>query len=160
MQWNPASLQASSGGYQDDVNVAGLVHGKDEWGHRVYRFVVPAAKASSHGFAGRTHLVAQLWDGEWRARTLSVKEMKCIFGSSRVSFAVDGDEALALQDLGNAGPLRMVLPFADGLVRFFRTPSSFVPSSIRQIVSEESELSFRGAMDLTHQDFEQRVKKG
>jgi hypothetical protein len=59
--WNDRALNAETGKYGDAANVAGYVHGKDVWGHRVYRFALPATKASSFGFSGRTHLVAQRW---------------------------------------------------------------------------------------------------
>lgn len=160
MTWSTASLDAQAGAYGDEVNIAGLVKGEDKWGHRVYRFVLPATKASSHGFAGRTHLVAQQLHGVWRARTLTALEIGRICGSARLTLHVDNDDQAALRGYGNAGPLRMVLPFADGLVRFFATPSTFVPKSIDDIVPLEAVQAFRGAMDLTHQDFVKGVNDG
>jgi len=156
--WKQEALDALDGRYGDEVNVAGCVHGKDEWGHRVYRFALPATKASAFGFSGRTHLVAQLWGGEWRARTLSATEIGKIFGSSRVDLEVDEDDDRALRDYGNGGPLRMVLPFADALVSHFAPPSDFVPQSVGEIVSGTAVTAFRGAMDLTYADFLQKAK--
>jgi len=59
--------------------------------------------------------------------------------------------------LGNSGPARMVLPFADGLTKFCAPPLPIVPSSIDEVVSKEAVVSFRGAMDLTHRDFKGRA---
>lgn len=138
--------------------MAGLVRGKDQWGHRVYRCVVPATKASSFGFAGRTHLVAQRLRGRWRARQLMAEELQKIFGSPRVPLVVDAVEKLAVQDFGNGCPVRMVLPQADALAAFCGVPSSFVPLVAAEVVSDDAVAGFRGAMDLTHRDFQKKAQ--
>ena len=84
---------------------------------------------------------------------MAVTEVLTMFGSHRVKIVLDDSDALAMRDLGNAGPLRMVLPFADGIARYFRNPSDVVPGSIGEVVSPDAVVAFRGAMHLTHQDF-------
>ena len=84
---------------------------------------------------------------------MAVVEVMAMFGSDRATIHLDGADALAMRDLGNAGPLRMVLPFADGIASYFMPPSDVVPESIDEVVSVDSVAAFRGAMHLTHRDF-------
>ena len=88
---------------------------------------------------------------------MSVDEVFAMFSSDRVTLHLDESLGLAMRDLGNAGPMRMVLPFADGLSKFFAPQSSLVPASIEEIVSKGSVDAFRGAMHLTHQDFQKKA---
>jgi hypothetical protein len=81
-----------------------------------------------------------------------------IFGSDRAKVHAEVDEELALRDFGNAGPLRMVLPFADAIAKFFATPSTFVPTSVSDIIAPGALTAFRGAMDLTHFDFKKKAE--
>ena len=158
MTWDVDALKVQGASHEDAGNVVGFIGNKAQWGSRVYRFSVPATKASSFGAAGRTHLVAQRWQGRWRARTLAVREVKAMFEDERVQLSLHPDKQVAMASLGNAGPAKMVLPFADVIVKFCAPPSSFVPTSADQIVSPDAVGVFRGAMDLTHRDFMQRAK--
>ena len=158
MTWDVDALRVQRASHEEAGNVVGFVGNKAQWGSRVYRFSVPATKASSFGVAGRTHLVAQRWQGRWRARTLAVGEVKAMFEDERVQLTLHPDEQVAMSSLGNAGPAKMVLSFADGIVKFCAPPSSFVPASADQIISSDAVGVFRGAMDLTHGDFKQRAR--
>ena len=113
--WDDEALRVPVAAYGEVGNVVGHVGPAAQWGTRVYRHVLPATKASSFGVAGRTHLVAQRFNGEWRARTLSVQEVKAWCTSARVELVLPADPETAMSALGNSGPARMVLPFADGL---------------------------------------------
>ena len=144
--------------YGEAGNVVGHTGPVAQWGTRVYRHVLPATKASSFGAAGRTHLVAQRWNGEWRARTLSVLEVKAWCTSDRVRLQLPADPDAAMRALGNSGPARMVLPFADGLVKFCAPPLPIVPACVDEIVAPEVVQAFRGAMHLTHLDFQKRAE--
>ena len=132
--------------------------GEGGWGKRVYMHMVPATKASAWGIAGMTHLVAQKKSGSWRARTLHKDELRLIFESDRVKleFAEDPDEALS--EMGNAGPVRMVQPYADGLAKWLKPPSAFVPTSMAQLVPTEAVEAIRGAMSMMASDFKIKVR--
>ena len=89
---------------------------------------------------------------------MAVEEVMTMFGSNRAKICLGGSDALAMRDLGNAGPLRMVLPFADGIASYFMPPSDVVPESIGEVVSADSVAAFRGAMHLTHRDFQMKAE--
>ena len=99
-------------------NVVGHVGLAAQWGTRVYRHVLLATKAPSFGVAERTHLVAQRYNGKWRARTLSVQEVKAWCTSARGELTPPADPETAMSALSNTGPARMVLLFADGLTKY------------------------------------------
>ena len=139
-------------------NVVGHVGLAAQWGTRVYRHVLLVTKAPSFGVAGRTHLVAQRYNGKWRARTLSVQEVKAWCTSARVELTPPADPETAMSALGNSGPARMVLPFADGLTKYCAPPLPVVPACVDEVVAPEAVIAFRGAMCLTHRDFLYRAK--
>jgi len=69
--------------------VVGTINGGG-WGKNVYDGVHPATKASSHGVAGSTHLIAdQDPDGNWFARTMSAQEVLTEFSAEGVKPCVD-----------------------------------------------------------------------
>ena len=151
--WDTEALRS------DELHVVvGHIGEKEGWGTRVYKNCVPATKASSWGVSGRTHLVAQRWNGIWRARTLDISEVLAIFSDDRVAIHLHDDEEVAMASMGNSGPARMVLPDADMLVRFCRPQIPVVPESIGEIVTSATVHAFRGAMHLTHQDFVRKVQ--
>ena len=156
--WDDEALRVPVAAYGEVGNVVGHVGPAAQWGTRVYRHVLPATKASSFGVAGRTHLVAQRFNGEWRARTLSVQEVKAWCTSARVELVLPADPETAMSALGNSGPARMVLPFADGLTKYCAPPLPVVPASVHEVVAPEAVVAFRGAMCLTHRDFLYRAK--
>ena len=156
--WDDEALRVPVAAYGEVGNVVGHVGPAAQWGTRVYRHVMPATKASSFGVAGRTHLVAQRFNGEWRARTLSVQEVKAWCTSARVKLVLPADPETAMSALGNSGPARMVLPFADGLTKFCAPPLPVVPASVDEVVAPEAVVAFRGAMCLTHRGFLYRAK--
>jgi len=156
--WDEEALQAPVATYGEVGNVVGHVGLAAQWGTRVYRHVLPATKASSFGVAGRTHLVAQRYNGEWRARTLSVHEVKAWCTSARVELTLPADPETAMSALGNSGPARMVLPFADGLTKYCAPPLPVVPACVDEVVAPEAVIAFRGAMCLTHLDFQKRAE--
>ena len=158
VKWDEVAMAAPRGPYDGAGNVVGHIGPRAQWGTRVYRDVLPATKASSFGVSGRTHLVAQRWNGEWRARTLAVSEVKSWCTSDRVPLLLSSDPDAAMGALGNSGPARMVLPFADGITKFCAPPLTVVPTCIDEVVSPEAVTAFRGAMDLTHADFKARAK--
>lgn len=144
----------------DDLHVVvGHIGDRAGWGTRVYKNCVPATKASSWGVAGRTHLVAQQWGGQWRARTLSVEEVKTIFSHDRVQIHLNEDAEVAMTSLGNSGPARMVLPEADRIVHFCKPQIPVVPRGVEEVISKDAVHAFRGAMHLTHQDFLRKVEQ-
>ena len=156
--WDEEALQVPVASYGEVGNVVGHVGLAAQWGTRVYRHVLPATKASSFGVAGRTHLVAQRYNGEWRARTLSVHEVKAWCTSARVELTLPADPETAMSALGNSGPARMVLPFADGLTKYCAPPLPVVPACVDEVVAPEAVIAFRGAMCLTHLDFQKRAE--
>lgn len=156
--WDEEALQVPVATYGEVGNVVGHVGLAAQWGTRVYRHVLPATKASSFGVAGRTHLVAQRYNGEWRARTLSVHEVKAWCTSARVELTLPADPETAMSALGNSGPARMVLPFADGLTKYCAPPLPVVPACVDEVVAPEAVVAFRGAMCLTHLDFQKRAE--
>ena len=156
--WDEEALQVPVATYGEVGNVVGHVGLAAQWGTRVYRHVLPATKASSFGVAGRTHLVAQRYNGEWRARTLSVQEVKAWCTSARVELTLPADPETAMSALGNSGPARMVLPFADGLTKYCAPPLPVVPACVDEVVAPEAVIAFRGAMCLTHLDFQKRAE--
>ena len=156
--WDDEALRVPVAAYGEVGNVVGHVGPAAQWGTRVYRHVLPATKASSFGVAGRTHLVAQRFNGEWRARTLSVQEVKAWCTSARVELTLPADPETAMSALGNSGPARMVLPFADGLTKYCAPPLPVVPACVDEVVAPEAVVAFRGAMCLTHRDFHHRAK--
>ena len=139
-------------------NVVGHVGLAAQWGTRVYRHVLLATKASSFGVAGRTHLVAQRYNGKWRARTLSVHEVKAWCTAARRELTPPADPETAMSALGNTGPARMVLLFADGLTKYCAPPLPVVPTCVDEVVAPEAVVAFRGAMCLTHLDFQKRAE--
>ena len=156
--WDEEALQVPVATYGEVGNVVGHVGLAAQWGTRVYRHVLPATKASSFGVAGRTHLVAQRYNGEWRARTLSVHEVKAWCTSARVELTLPADPETAMSALGNSGPARMVLPFADGLTKYCAPPLPVVPACVDEVVAPEAVVASRGAMCLTHLDFQKRAE--
>ena len=156
--WDEEALQVPVASYGEVGNVVGHVGLAAQWGTRVYRHVLPATKASSFGVAGRTHLVAQRYNGEWRTRTLSVHEVKGWCTSARVELTLPADPETAMSALGNSGPARMVLPFADGLTKYCAPPLPVVPACVDEVVAPEAVIAFRGAMCLTHLDFQKRAE--
>ena len=156
--WDEEALLVPVATYGEVGNVVGHVGLAAQWGTRVYRHVLPATKASSFGVAGRTHLVAQRYNGEWRARTLSVHEVKAWCTSARVELTLPADPETAMSALGNSGPARMVLPFADGLTKYCAPPLPVVPACVDEVVAPEAVVAFRGAMCLTHLDFQKRAE--
>ena len=156
--WDDEALRVPVAAYGEVGNVVGHVGPAAQWGTRVYRHVLPATKASSFGVAGRTHLVAQRFNGEWRARTLSVQEVKAWCTSARVELVLPADPETAMSALGNSGPARMVLLFADGLTKYCAPPLPVVPACVDEVVAPEAVVAFRGVMCLTHLDFQKRAE--
>ena len=130
------------------------------WGKRIYANMVPATKASSWGPGGRTHLVAQLRRGCWWARRLTAEEVTRMFGHPNVplELAESGDTRIA--ELGNAGPCRMVRPWALGIVKFLRPPMQWCPVSIAELISDDTVRVCRGWMSQAKTDFDHMAKMG
>ena len=49
---------------------------------------------------------------------------------------VSEDAETALTQLGNAGPAKMVLPYAEALVSFCKPPAPFIPQRMDEIIAE------------------------
>ena len=81
-----------------------------------------------------------------------------MFLSPRVRVHLSGDDARAVSELGNSAPATMVLPRADRVVAFLRTPSTFVPASMSDVVSDDVVKVCRGWMDLAAKDFTEMAK--
>ena len=124
----------------------------------IFAGMVPATKASCYGAGGSTHLVADLKDGRWSARRLHRVEIERQFLSKRVAkLKLHDDDAQAVSEMGNSAPSGMVLPRADRVVSFIRTPSTFVPQTMSDVVHSSSVEVSRGRMDLTAVDFKAMV---
>ena len=157
VRWNGRQDQE----FQDDERLKPVVVaevGEGGWGQRVYMHMVPATKASAWGVAGMTHLVAQKRGEEWGARRLHKEEIRKVFESNRVQLELAEDEEEAVSELGNAGPARMVQPHADGIMKWMRPQSSFVPESIQDIVPVAAVEAVRGTMEIMYEDFQQMRK--
>lgn len=156
----------------EDVNVADVqrsnmlkpaVVGKtcSRSGHvtSIFAGMVPATKASCYGVGGSTHLVADLKNGRWSARRLHRVEIERQFLSARVAkLKLHEDDAQAVSELGNSAPSGMVLPRADRVISFIRTPSTFVPQKMSDVVPPSSIEVCRGWMDLAATDFKVMAK--
>ena len=123
------------------------------WGKRVYAHMVPATKASSWGQAGRTHLVAQRRRGVWWARRLLREEIERIFRHDQVSLVLAENDDRAIAELGNAGPVRMIRPWALGIVEFLRPPLPWCPVRMRELITEEERQVCQGWMGQAEVDF-------
>lgn len=140
--------------------IVGAVDGGG-WNKNVYAGCVPATKASSFGLAGHTQLVAQRDVlGNWRARTLDIREVLRMFEAEGVTLVVSEDAETALTQLGNAGPAKMVLPYAEALVSFCKPPAPFIPQRMDEIIAERDIRAFRGTMHLAHRDYQIMKDRG
>lgn len=133
-----------------------VVGGVDDggWGKKVYTHMVPATKSSSWGPGGRTHLVAQRRsDGSWWARQLVRAEVARIFGHPQIHIELAEDDDKAIAELGNAGPLRMIRPWALGIAKFLRPPMQWCPVRIQELVTDDERRVCRGWMAQAECDF-------
>ena len=133
--------------------VVGTIHGGG-WNKNVYDGVHPATKASAHGVAGHTHLIADVDElGNNVARTMSAGEVQAEFGMEGLVPVVSTDEGVALMQLGNSGPAQLIFPRAEVLVSFCKVPVPFVPTEIGDIIRQEDLEAFQGTMELAELDY-------
>jgi len=135
-----------------DPVVVGEV-GEGGWGNRIYMHAIPTARASSWDVDGQSQLVAQRRRGVWWARTLLREEVEHIYSHPAVTLTLAAHDGRAVGELGRAGPLRVVRPWAVGMVRFLRPPLQWCPVRLQELISDSERAVCRGWMVQAQNDF-------
>ena len=136
--------------------VAGVGQGRSIFRHRL-----PAVKFTDFGPAGRSHFVQQqTQDGAQVVRHLHPTEVDRLFREERVPMEWGDLIADRQARQGNSAPPQMMLPVLQGVARFCEPVCPFVPRDVRQVITDDQVLAYRGHLMSVHKDFVEAEKRG